>query len=100
MNDLDIDPIKQELLGETSKIAWKELQVFFAGGTAVYISEELDLIEVASCFVEDNKTMVSKWMKDSQVMPVSDDQARNWYKRDATVWAIVVKPWVLVQPLK
>ncbi|MDH5389490.1 MAG: DUF2288 domain-containing protein [Gammaproteobacteria bacterium] len=100
MNDLDIDPIKQELLCETSKIAWKELQVFFAGGTAVYISEELNLIEVASCFVEDNKAMVSKWMNHNQVMPVSDNQARNWYNHDAMVWAIVVKPWVLVQPLK
>lgn len=100
MADLDIDPVKQEIAGETSKIAWKELQYFFASGMAVYVSDELDLIEVASCFAEDNKVMVEKWMADEQVMAVADEQARTWYDEDATVWAVVIKPWVLVQPVK
>ncbi|MCK4706074.1 MAG: DUF2288 family protein, partial [Gammaproteobacteria bacterium] len=33
-------------------------------------------------------------------MPVADKQAKNWYDEEAMVWAVVVKPWVLVQPLK
>lgn len=100
MNNLENDPVKQELIAETSKIAWKELQFFFAGGMAIYVSAELDLLEVASCFVEDNKAMVEKWMHDQQVMQVPDEQARTWYDNDATIWAVVVKPWVLVQSLK
>ena len=87
-------------MGETSKIAWTELQYFFASGMAVYVSEELDLIEVARCFVDDNKAMVEKWMQDKQVMAVPDEQARTWYDDDATVWAVVIKPWVLVQQVK
>ena len=100
MSESNDNPIKQELLAETSKIAWKELQYFFASGMAIYVSEELDIIDVATCFVEDNKAMVEKWMAEQQVMPVPDAQARAWYDEDATVWAVVVRPWVLVQPLK
>jgi hypothetical protein len=29
---------------------------------------------------------------------VTADQARDWIERDADMWAVVVKPWVLVQP--
>jgi len=100
MTDIENDTIKQQIVGETSKIAWHELQFFFAGGMAVYVSKELDLVEVATCFVDDNKAMVEKWMQDNLVMLVADKQAKNWYDEKAMVWAVVVKPWVLVQPLK
>lgn len=100
MTDIKNDAIKQQIVGETSKIAWHELQFFFAGGMAVYVSNELDLVEVASCFVDDNKATVEKWMQDNLVMPVADKQAKKWYDEQAMVWAVVVKPWVLVQPLQ
>lgn len=100
MSDLEGDAIKQQIVGETSKIAWKELQYFFASGMAIYVSDELDLVDVATCFVDDNKAMVEKWMQDKLVMPVPDDQARDWYNNDAMLWAVVVKPWVLVQAVK
>lgn len=100
MTDIVNDSIKQQLVGETSKIAWKELQYFFASGMAIFVSDELDLVEVASCFVADNKVMVEKWMQNKQVMPVPDSQAKLWYENDALVWAVVIKPWVLVQQVK
>ena len=100
MNNLETDPVKQQIVGETSKITWKELQYFFASGMAVFVSDELDLVDVASCFVDDNKAMVEKWMQEKQVMPVADDQAKDWYNNDAMIWAVVVKPWVLVQQVK
>ena len=100
MTDIVNDAIKQQIVAETSKIAWHELQYFFASGMAIYVSEQLDLIDVASCFTDDNKIMVEKWMQDKLVMPVPDQQAKIWYDDDATVWAVVVKPWILVQPIK
>ncbi len=100
MKDIKNDSVKQQIVGETSKIAWKELQYFFASGMAVFVSDELDLVDVASCFVDDNKTIVEKWMQEKQVMAVPDDQARDWYNNNAMVWAVVVKPWVLVQQVK
>ena len=85
---------------ETARIAWQELQRFFASGGAIYVSEELDLIEVAYQFSEDNKLQVERWMLTGQVARVSDEQALAWYEADAVMWAVVVSPYVLVQPPK
>ena len=38
-----------------------------------------------------------KWIKQNKVAPVSDQQALKWYEDDTIVWAVVVKPWILVQ---
>lgn len=95
-----ITPVNQDLLGETAKIAWKELQFFFAGGKAIFVDAELDLIDVATQITNDNKTIVEQWMQKNQVLPVPDHMAKKWYEADEIVWAVVVKPWVLVQEVK
>ncbi len=104
MNDTDVDQLhgllKQDIHSETARIAWSELQRFFAAGKAIYVSTDLDLVEVALQISNDNSEIVQRWMKKRQLAPVSDDQARYWIDTDATVWAVVVKPWVLVQDQK
>ena len=95
-------PDPQEILRakvnlETSRIAWKELQRFFASGAAVFVSDDLDLVEVAFQFSQDNKAQVERWLLTKKVCKVSDEQAAAWVKDDATMWAVVVSPWVLVQ---
>ena len=98
------DPDSQEaviakLNQETSKIAWSKLMPFFAKGMAVYVSHKLDLIKVAYAFSQDNKTVFEKWTTQGQVANVTDEQASAWYESDVTVWCVVVKPFVLVQPI-
>jgi len=94
---------KQEILRakvnlETSRIGWRELQRFFASGVAVAVSGDLDLVEVAFQFSEDNKAQVERWLLTGKVGKVSDEQARIWFDADAQMWAVVVSPWVLLQP--
>ncbi len=82
---------------ETSKIAWKELQRFFAGGKALMASADLDLVDVAFQMSEDNVEQIRRWAETGKLMQVPDEQARQWVEADALVWAVVVSPWVLVQ---
>jgi hypothetical protein len=91
----DIDRINLNL--ETSQIAWKELQRFFASGVAIFVDETLDLIDVAIQISKDNQAQVLQWMEAGQVTRVTDAQALAWYEADADVWAVVVRPYVLVQ---
>ncbi|TPQ25428.1 DUF2288 domain-containing protein [Methylomonas sp. EFPC3] len=91
----DLEKAKMNL--ETSTIPWSELQRFFAAGLAIAVADELDLIEVASQFALDNKSQVEAWLNAGQVGHVSDAQASDWVAADSSVWAVVVKPWVLVQ---
>ncbi len=85
---------------ETARIAWRELQRYFAGGAAIYVSPELDLVEVAYQISADNKAQVQTWMEAGQVARVTDGQALEWYEADADMWAVVVSPYVLVQAVK
>jgi hypothetical protein len=90
--------IDQEKINqETAKMKWSELQRFFASGLAVFIAPELDLVEVADAFAKDNKALVEQWMQNKQVHLVSDQQATDWINNNSMVWAVVIKPWILVQ---
>ncbi len=84
---------------ETAKIAWRELQRFFAQGKAVAVAPELDLVDVALQVFADNGAQIEAWMSDGRVGPVSDAQALEWLEANALVWSVVVRPWVLVQPV-
>jgi len=95
VNHSELEKAKVNL--ETSQIAWTELQRFFAAGLAIAVDNKLDLVEVAYQFSNDNKALVEEWLESNRVGPVSDQQARNWHDNNADVWAVVVKPWVLVQ---
>jgi hypothetical protein len=91
------DEIKARLNLETSRIHWHELQTYFAKGQVVRVAPELDLLEVAVQLTADNKAQFQHWMGQGQVGDVSPDLARDWYDRNAELWAVVVAPWVLVQ---
>jgi hypothetical protein len=92
--------IKEELNRETAKIAWKELQRFFAAGNAIYVDQSLDLIEVAIACRQDNASALKQWLDNNLVHAVSDEQAGQWFDDDVSVWAVVVAPWVLIQEPK
>lgn len=91
---------REELNAETAKVRWQELEQFFANGSTIYVSPDLDLIDVAIEICQDNKTKIAQWMSDKSVGQVSDQQAIEWLESDISLWSVVVKPWVLVQPLK
>ena len=82
---------------ETSRIAWKELQRFFASGVAIFVNAELDLVDVGYQFSQDNKQQVERWLLAGKIGKVSDEQAAAWLEADMEVWAVVVSPWVLMQ---
>lgn len=93
MNELE----KEKVHLETAKIAWTDLQRFFAKGEVVWVSGELDLVEVAHQFSLDSKAHVKNWLENQQIALVSDTQALNWFETNAELWAVVVKPWILIQ---
>jgi hypothetical protein len=83
---------------ETAQMPWREMQRYFASGAAIFVSPELDLVETAYQMSEDNAPLISQWMAAGQFGKVTDEQAQTWWDADAVLWAVVVSPWVLVQP--
>jgi len=91
------DELKKRLNMETSKLRWTELQRHYAGGNVVAVGDDLDLIEVAVSVARDDTESVRKWMADGRLARVGDIQAAAWLQADVELWAVVIKPWVLVQ---
>ncbi|HVL75814.1 MAG TPA: DUF2288 domain-containing protein [Noviherbaspirillum sp.] len=99
MSDPDSDDalLRAKLNGETSRMPWHELQRFFAGGSMIVVDDTLDLVEVALRIARDDKAAVAAWLEQGKIARASDEHARGWTEADASLWAVVVKPWVLVQ---
>ena len=85
---------------ETSQIAWSELLRYFAGGHVIFVSNDLDLVDVAARFTIDDKSAVEQWLNENRIARATDDQARDWLATDAMLWAVVARPWILVQEKK
>ncbi len=93
----DAGLIREKVNLETAQRPWRELQRYFAGGLADDVAADLDLVDVAFQFARDNKVQVEQWLAAGKVAKVNDQQAKAWYEDDVRVWAVVVKPWILVQ---
>lgn len=97
MSATDEQLMLAKLNGETAQIPWKELLRYFASGHIIHVDAELDLVEVAARVADDDTAAVTQWLSESRLAKVNDEQARTWLETDAQLWAVVVKPWILVQ---
>ena len=88
---------RAKIITETARIPWRELQRFFAGGKVFWIAADLDLVDVACAVQQDDVAQVRALTDAGRLAPVSDEQAKRWIDSDALLWAVVIKPWVLVQ---
>ncbi len=91
------DALRAKINMETSRMPWQELLRYFAGGFVIAVSDELDLVEVALHMTNDDKATVAQWLAEQRIGRVSDEQARRWLDAEASLWTVVVKPWILVQ---
>ncbi len=89
--------LRADFHAQTARIAFSELQRYFASGKLVLVAGELDLVGVAMALARDDKASFETWIASGAVAPVSDDRARAWLEDDAELWAVVAQPWVLVQ---
>ncbi|AQZ94980.1 DUF2288 domain-containing protein [Halopseudomonas phragmitis] len=86
------------ILGSTGRIDWKTLEPHFARGEVLVVGAALDLVAVAQALTADDADTVKGWMDAGQFGPISNEQAIDWSERHPdNLWAVVIRPWVLVQ---
>lgn len=90
-------PLYLKLLAETAKIAWPELERFFARGMLLCVARDLDLVTVAVAIAQDDTTQVTQWLASGLVQRMPEEIAADFAARDPELWAVVVSPWVCVQ---
>ncbi len=99
MIDSDID-VRQLLNVQTGKVSWPEIQRHFARGVVIKVNPGLDLIEVATKIVQDDITAIESLSHAADISKATMDDARCWEEAQPMFWAVVVAPWVLVQPIE
>jgi hypothetical protein len=97
--DLNAEELRQKINLETGQLSWPELQKYFAKGNVIIVSPELDLIDAAARFAEDDKEAVASWINSETIKRALDDDARGWNERNSSFWTVVVAPWILVQEI-
>ena len=92
-----IEELRYKLNSETGKLAWKELERFFARGVVIKVTRGLDLVDVALRMARDDKPAIERWLAEGQLARATTEDAQDWNTRQPTFWAVVAAPWVLVQ---
>lgn len=86
------------ILGTTAQIDWHTLEPHFARGEVLVVDQALDLVGVAEALIADDSVKVKGWMAQGQLAAATDSQASDWFERNPdNLWAVVIRPWVLVQ---
>lgn len=97
MDDRRRARLRADFHAQTARIAFAELQRYFAGGHLVLVKPGQDLVGVAVALAEDDRQRFEAWIGAGDVTAVSDEQARRWLDEGAELWAVVAQPWILVQ---
>ncbi len=96
-NDTDL---RLKINSETARMPWAELEKHFAQGSVVFVSPDLDLIDVAVRISHDDKDSIASWMGAGKIGKVTDEQAQAWTEGQVALWTCVVHPFILVQQEK
>ncbi len=94
---LDDQALYQELVGQTAKVDWSEIERFFAKGQIVKVDSSLDLVDVAMAMIRDRAEQFKGWQAQGGIAPLEAQTARHWASGGVTLWAVVTPPWILVQ---
>ena len=98
MEHLSQDELIAYLNEQTGKITWEELQPYFAKGAIQLLDQGYDLIDVAAALIRDDKPFVLPLIEANHLGKITDDVAKT-YSMDQGFWALVVAPWVVIQPI-
>ncbi|MGI9328019.1 MAG: DUF2288 domain-containing protein [Pseudomonadales bacterium] len=92
-----VEDLRSKLHLETALMPWRLLEPFFARGQLLVANEQLNLLDAAMAVAKDDQEQVRQWLTSGSLVQVSDAQAQTWHSQQAELWAVVVRPFVLVQ---
>ena len=84
----------------TGVVTWDYLKPHFKSGSLIFVDQSLNLTEVGYAFTEDNKEQIQAWLKSGDLLKPSEPHAQWWEANPQEFTALVVSPFVLMQPLK
>ena len=89
----------EKLAKYTGEVDWAYLQKPFEAGALLFVDRSLSLAEVGKAFAEDEVETVKSWRQAGDLVVPSAPHAAHWEASNARFLALVVSPFVLIQPI-
>lgn len=83
----------------TGEVDWAYLRPHHERGALLWIDPALEITEVGRAIAEDNASQVRQWRERGDLVKPSEPHATYWESSGARFLALVVSPFVLIQPL-
>lgn len=81
-------------------VDWSYLKPHYEAGVMIYVDPSLDLKTAGLAFTEDNKDQVQTWLKSGDLVKPCDLHVEHWQQTNTRFNAMIVRPFVLAQPIK
>ena len=96
----DAQSDEEKIAKYTGEVGWDYLRPHYRSGNLLWVDPELDLREVAAAFTRDESGRVADWLGAGDLVRIGDLHAEQWEGGDELFTAVVVTPFVLMQPPK
>ena len=93
-------PTSRSSKNTPGEVGWDYLEKHFESGALLYVDPSLDLVTVGQAISDDDTESVMKWKKSGDLVQPSGPHAEYWAESKTQFLALVVSPFVLVQPLE
>ena len=80
-------------------VDWQYLKTHFEKGVILYVDASLQLTEVGKAIATDKRSQVDRWLKTGDLLKPGPPHAEHWESTQAKFTAMVVSPFILIQPL-
>jgi len=95
----DAQSTTEKLEKYTGVVDWEYLKPHFDAGSLLYVDTRLDISDVGQALTDDDKRKIETWLKSGDLVKPSEPHATWWTDNPQDFTALVVSPFVLMQPL-
>ena len=90
----------EKLKKYTGEVTWKYLKSHYEAGALLYVDPSLELTEVGEAIAADDSKRVKAWRASADIITPSAPHAEYWEESEGAFRALVVSPFVLIQPVE
>jgi hypothetical protein len=83
----------------SGNVDWSYLKPHFEANSMIYVDPSLDLKTAGLAFANDDQAQVKAWLKSGDLVQPCDLHAEHWKESHTHFNAMIVRPFVLAQPI-
>ncbi|MEM1427769.1 MAG: DUF2288 domain-containing protein [Cyanobacteria bacterium P01_H01_bin.130] len=92
--------LRQQLTAAQDEAAWEWLEPHAKRDAIIWVSDEIDLVDVGMAIASDDTTQVQRWIDEQVISKPTAQQLGDWNEDNAIRFnSLIVAPFVLIKTL-